>query len=37
MDRLPVAKIMEGEKERLMSLVDELHQRVIGQDEAFQP
>ncbi|OQB48133.1 MAG: Chaperone protein ClpB [bacterium ADurb.Bin157] len=32
---IPVAKLMEGEKERLMSLEDELHQRVIGQDEAI--
>ncbi len=32
---IPVTKLMEGEKERLMSLEDELHQRVIGQDEAI--
>ncbi|MDD3000440.1 MAG: ATP-dependent chaperone ClpB [Candidatus Riflebacteria bacterium] len=32
---IPVAKLMEGEKERLMNLDDELHQRVIGQDEAI--
>jgi ATP-dependent Clp protease ATP-binding subunit ClpB len=31
---IPVAKLLEGEKERLLHLEDELHQRVIGQDEA---
>ncbi|MEM9036236.1 MAG: AAA family ATPase [Actinomycetota bacterium] len=31
---VPVAKLMEGEAERLTHLEDELHERVIGQDEA---
>jgi ATP-dependent Clp protease ATP-binding subunit ClpB len=31
---IPVAKLLEGEKERLLHLDEELHQRVIGQDEA---
>ncbi len=33
---VPVTKLMEGEKEKLLHLGDELHQRVIGQDEAVQ-
>ncbi|MFM8272508.1 MAG: AAA family ATPase, partial [Gemmata sp.] len=31
---VPVSKLMEGEKEKLLHLEDELHKRVIGQDEA---
>lgn len=31
---IPVARLMEGEKEKLLHLEDTLHQRVIGQDEA---
>src|SRR6266851_3711934 len=31
---IPVAKLLEGEKERLLHLDEELHERVIGQDEA---
>lgn len=31
---IPVSKLMEGEREKLMHLDDTLHQRVIGQDEA---
>lgn len=31
---IPVAKLMEGEREKLLHLEDVLHQRVIGQDEA---
>ena len=31
---IPVAKLMEGEREKLLHLEDILHQRVIGQDEA---
>ena len=34
---IPVAKLMEGEREKLLHLEDILHQRVIGQDEAVQP
>ncbi len=30
---IPVAKLMEGEREKLLGLEDILHQRVIGQDE----
>jgi ATP-dependent Clp protease ATP-binding subunit ClpB len=33
---IPLAKMMRGEKERLLHLEQELHQRVIGQDEAVQ-
>ena len=31
---IPVAKLMEGEREKLLHLDDILHKRVIGQDEA---
>jgi len=31
---IPVAKLMEGEREKLLHLDDILHRRVIGQDEA---
>ena len=33
---IPVAKLMEGEREKLLHLDDILHERVIGQDEAVQ-
>lgn len=33
---IPVSKLMEGEKEKLIHLDDELHKRVIGQDEAVR-
>ena len=33
---IPVAKLMEGEREKLLSLDKWLHKRVIGQDEAVQ-
>ncbi len=33
---IPVAKLMESEREKLLHLDDILHQRVIGQDEAVQ-
>ena len=33
---IPVAKLMEGEREKLLHLDDVLHRRVIGQDEAVQ-
>jgi len=33
---IPVAKLMEGEREKLLHLDDILHRRVIGQDEAVQ-
>ena len=31
---IPVMKLLEGEREKLLHLEDELHRRVIGQDEA---
>ncbi len=31
---VPVTKLLEGEKEKLLHLEEELHKRVIGQDEA---
>ncbi|MBV9333291.1 MAG: ATP-dependent chaperone ClpB, partial [Candidatus Eremiobacteraeota bacterium] len=31
---IPVTKLMEGEKQKLLHLEDELHRRVIGQNEA---
>ena len=33
---IPVAKLMEGEREKLLHLDEVLHQRVIGQDEAVE-
>jgi ATP-dependent Clp protease ATP-binding subunit ClpB len=33
---VPVAKLLEGEMQKLLHLGDELHQRVIGQDEAVR-
>ena len=33
---IPVTRLMEGEKEKLLRLEEVLHQRVIGQDEAVQ-
>ncbi len=33
---IPVAKLMEEEKEKLLHLEEELHKRVIGQDEAVK-
>jgi ATP-dependent Clp protease ATP-binding subunit ClpB len=33
---IPVAKLVEGEKEKLLHLEDTLHKRVIGQDEAVR-
>ena len=31
---IPVTKLLEGEKEKLLHLEDELHRRVVGQEEA---
>lgn len=31
---IPVSKMLEGEREKLLRMEDELHKRVIGQDEA---
>ena len=33
---IPVSKMMQSEKDKLLHLEDELHQRVIGQDEAIE-
>ena len=33
---IPVSKMLEGEKEKLLRMEDYLHQRVIGQDEAIK-
>lgn len=33
---IPVTKLVEGEKEKLLNLDSELHQRVVGQDEAVE-
>lgn len=32
---IPVTKMLEGEKDKLLRMEDELHQRVIGQEEAI--
>ncbi|KAA3625637.1 MAG: ATP-dependent chaperone ClpB [Proteobacteria bacterium] len=32
---IPVSKMLEGEKEKLLRMEDELHHRVVGQDEAI--
>jgi ATP-dependent Clp protease ATP-binding subunit ClpB len=33
---IPVSKLMEGEREKLLHLGDHLHKRVVGQEEAVQ-
>ncbi|MEM9915147.1 MAG: ATP-dependent chaperone ClpB [Planctomycetota bacterium] len=33
---IPVARLVEGEREKLLKLADQLHERVIGQHEAVQ-
>ncbi|MGN0597626.1 MAG: ATP-dependent chaperone ClpB [Ruminiclostridium sp.] len=33
---IPVSKLMQGEREKLLGMEDILHQRVIGQDEAVE-
>src|SRR5256886_14346165 len=30
---IPVSKMMQGERDKLLSMEDKLHQRVVGQDE----
>ena len=32
---IPVSKMLQSEKDKLLHLEDELHERVIGQDEAI--
>ena len=34
---IPVSKMLQSEKDKLLHLEAELHQRVIGQDEAIEP
>ena len=33
---IPVSKMMQSERDKLLHLEDELHKRVVGQDEAIQ-
>lgn len=33
---IPVMKMLQGEREKLLKLEDELHQRVVGQEEAIE-
>src|SRR5439155_22368076 len=33
---IPVSKMMQGEREKLLHMEDALHQRVVGQDEAVR-
>ncbi|MFN7088011.1 MAG: ATP-dependent chaperone ClpB [Burkholderiales bacterium] len=33
---IPVSKMMQGEREKLLSMEDKLHSRVVGQDEAVR-
>lgn len=33
---IPVSKMLEGEKEKMINMEDRLHQRVVGQEEAMQ-
>lgn len=33
---IPVSKMVEGERQKLLRLEDELHERVVGQDEAIE-
>jgi ATP-dependent Clp protease ATP-binding subunit ClpB len=33
---IPVARMMQGEREKLLQMEDRLHQRVVGQDEAVR-
>ncbi|MEY5097500.1 MAG: hypothetical protein RJA36_219, partial [Pseudomonadota bacterium] len=32
---IPVAKLMQGERDKLLAMEDKLHERVVGQDEAI--
>ncbi len=34
--RIPVSKLAQGETEKLLSMKDQLHKRVVGQDEAIE-
>ena len=33
---IPISKMLEGEREKLLKMEDEIHQRVVGQDEAVK-
>ncbi|MHB1292617.1 MAG: ATP-dependent chaperone ClpB [Sulfuricella sp.] len=33
---IPISKMMEGERDKLLQMEDQLHQRVVGQDEAVR-
>ena len=33
---IPVSKMMQGEREKLLAMEDKIHQRVVGQDEAVR-
>src|SRR3546814_13121306 len=33
---IPVSKMLEGEREKLLKMEDQLHARVVGQDEAVK-
>jgi ATP-dependent Clp protease ATP-binding subunit ClpB len=33
---IPVAKMMQGEREKLLKMEDKLHERIVGQDEAVR-
>jgi ATP-dependent Clp protease ATP-binding subunit ClpB len=33
---IPVSKMMQGEREKLLKMDDKLHSRVVGQDEAVR-
>ena len=33
---IPVSKLMQGEREKLLHMEDKLHERVVGQDEAIE-
>ncbi|TAM48033.1 MAG: ATP-dependent chaperone ClpB [Burkholderiaceae bacterium] len=33
---IPVSKLMQGERDKLLTMEDKLHERVVGQDEAIQ-
>ncbi|MDR2219540.1 MAG: ATP-dependent chaperone ClpB [Methylobacillus sp.] len=34
---IPVSKMMQGERDKLLHMEDKLHERVVGQDEAVRP
>jgi ATP-dependent Clp protease ATP-binding subunit ClpB len=34
---IPVSRMMQGERDKLLHIEDKLHERVVGQDEAIAP